>query len=268
MAFDLMDTLIEPPSRESISKFLSSSPLFFELSEFQRKLFEIGFPYAPFINSLEEFNEQKELLLTIEQDNYLEHLSKRRYLQVKIYSEWFIKNCNLVEHGFELLDLIKKNGVKILIITNLFPIYKSLFCKFNLCYYAEISSSFETGYIKPNIEAFKTLKGFSRVLYFGDNIDSDILPLFAMDNVTPVYYCRYQIVNYIVKNGLISLIEDKNDYGIKINRSVLGLLIFLGIISHKGEWISYADLHSDKYYITKMTNIQITPDLFNYLICN
>ena len=54
VAFDLMDTLIEPPSRESISNFLSSSPLFFDLSEFQRKLFEIGFPYAPFINSLDE----------------------------------------------------------------------------------------------------------------------------------------------------------------------------------------------------------------------
>ena len=263
-----MDTLIEPPSRESLSHFLSSSPLFFDLSEFQRELFEIGFPYAPFINSLDEFNEQKELLLTVEEDNYLEHLSKRRYLQVKTYSEWFIKNCNLVDHGFELLDSIKKNGVKILIITNLFPIYKSLFCKFNLYYYAEIFSSFETGYIKPNVEAFKILKDFRRVLYLGDNINSDILPLLTVDNVTPVYYCRYQIVNYIVKNGLISLIEDRNDYGIKINRGVLGLLIFLGIISHKREWISYADLDSDKYYINKMKNIQIAPNLYNYLICN
>ena len=218
LCFDLMDTLIIPPSQECIKKWIQSTKIKFNKKVEQ--LFYNGYPFAIFIELSElSFEEQKNILLTREITNWeyfykcLKIKSKNKINETitEEFITFFVENSKLAENVENLIIYLKAR-CSIGVVSNLYTSYKLLIEKFKLNELMDfIVLSCECGIRKPNRNIFKYVNEYKykNKFFVGDNWISDIIA--ANDNgFTAIFFNKKDIFfNYLLDNGCAFLLENK-----------------------------------------------------------
>jgi len=152
---------------------------------------------------------------------------------LRIYNNNFNDNLKLFDGIEELLKLLKKNNIKIGILSNniFYQQYKKLKILNIIEYFDVIQTSDECGEEKPNINMYLNIQNkfnipFENIAYIGDNYDHDILPSLNL-KILPFHYVKDLDIlllnnNYIKFGNFIDLLNFFEKYFIIVNE-----LIFL-----------------------------------------
>jgi HAD superfamily hydrolase (TIGR01549 family) len=158
-------------------------------------------------NSSSKFNKDIYIKKLLEELNIsLEYLEK----YINIYNDEFNNNLKIYDNVLELFILLKKNNIKIGILSNNIFIqqYKKLKVMNLLEYVDIIQTTDECGEEKPNIIPFLTIINkinLSRenIAYIGDNYEHDIIPSLNL-KMLPFYFIKnsfFRIVNNYIEFG-------------------------------------------------------------------
>lgn len=265
IGFDLMDTLIVPPSREKIIKWIDNIQKKHMLSSLQKELFAIGFPYSMFVDDLKSFEVLKGKMLISKDDNELRNESINKYSITKDYANFVIEESIFSIGYIHNLKKIRNMNKQLLIISNLYPIYVDIINKFNLHdLFDEIILSCTCNIAKPNPEIFGIAFAQNKEsIFIGDNYISDIMPLIST-KIRPFFYTKSKLILFIKRNGITGLIEkEEKDYYI-INNTAHIHLKNLGILApSKNNYISKTSIlrTENSYKLKELDEIDIIDNL-------
>ena len=136
---------------------------------------------------------------------------------LKIYNNEFNNNLKINNGIIELLQLFKKNNIKIgLLSNNIFhQQYEKLKIFGILQYFDVIQTSDECGEEKPNINTYLMIQNklgipFENIAFIGDNFEHDILPSLKL-KMLPFYYNINENINKNANNPNIFYDENYNN---------------------------------------------------------
>jgi FMN phosphatase YigB (HAD superfamily) len=215
--FDLMETLIMPPSKTTIFDWLENQN--YSLSNFQKELFSLGFPYAPLVTNTGQFVSLKNRMLISKESIYEGNYDKKKLSIINDFIQFYSEK--LLFTGEKIITKLVDNNKTTSIISNLYPDYKFILNKYDLSNSVhQVILSCDISMIKPSKEIFsKVFTKVSENYYIGDNFLSDISGLKSLNTkVCPIYYCKDKLIHYVKNKGFNELIECSFGDSYKINK--------------------------------------------------
>lgn len=217
---DIMGTIIIPPSLESFKIFLSinnNSSIF--PNSFAKKLFEIGYPLA-----LVNYTDEKDFMLKqnyfLTTDLSLKEILKdgRNLSFTRKYINFFVENCQIRRDFYPLINHLRNNSKKIILLSNMYSCYKDIVSKFKLNDWCDqVLLSCDIGIKKPNKELLSVISNHpKKCAYIGDSYLSDIKPAQEL-GMTLLYFCTEKTFIYLKNNGINDFIINQSNNGVFIN---------------------------------------------------
>ncbi len=219
VCFDLMETIIIPPSKGRIDEWLSCVGGQ-EINSYQKELFILGFPYAMYVEE-KNFEKFKENMLSSSGEERLCYKGEKTDMNIEIitrkYVEFFLNNCTLNKDVFAILEKMKKDK-DIKIVSNFYTVFKPLLDRYNIFReFDKIILSCDVGYRKPEEKIFEMTEymNYRNSFFVGDNWKSDVVV--PLKKGFKVFYLheRDSFIDNIYEKGCGFLIEKKEKYSIK-----------------------------------------------------
>ena len=227
------------------------------ISDFQRELLLIGFPYALEVDE-NNFEEIKEYFLVNDTDGHdYKNPETERYIGV------LIDSFKVYNRTHSILDECKKHG-DVVLLSNFYGVLKPIFPKlFTKKEFSQIVLSCNAGKRKPSSDFLNEVQndGYERKIYVGDNWYSDMVPA-LIDNFKCVYVNPSDVfIQYILKNGIQSLIQKDDKYHFKskykeMAKYFLGSLIDIDDILESDIYIE-----DSKVFLTALKNVIWYPSI-------
>ena len=194
---------------------------------------------------------------------------------LKIYNDEFNNNLKINNGIIELLELFKKNNIKIgLLSNNIFhQQYEKLKIFGLLKYFDVIQTSDECGEEKPNINTYLMIQNklgvsFENIVFIGDNYDHDILPVLKL-KMLPFHYIinnhnndhnnsDYMMLSEIGHYMILNKTTKNNDHNVLLKNNYIEFKNFIDLVNYFDKYFKIVNelIFLSKYFGQSNLNIQ------------